>query len=102
MSDKQAEMMVLKDADGNLYLLSRETLAQARVPEEQRTEVLERIGAAGDTAGFALNAYLFASGLPTGIVSPRDPASIVSPRDAASIGTAGFIEQENLLRGPLR
>lgn len=85
MSMDQTGAVVLKDQEGNLYLLSREVLAQARVPDEQREEVLERIGAAGDTGGFALNAYLFASGLATGIISPRDPASIVSPRDVVSL-----------------
>src|SRR5262245_57084823 len=51
MSQESAEILVLTDQDGNCYLLPWETVSAARVPEEQRGEVIAAID--GDTAGFA-------------------------------------------------
>jgi hypothetical protein len=61
MTDAQGNMLVLKDAVGNYFLVSQETLEQGRVPEEHRAQV-ERLvaeastGEAGegdDTQGYA-------------------------------------------------
>ena len=50
MADETIEVVVLEDKNGNYYVLPRETLEQARVPEEDRAE-LER-SMSDDTQGF--------------------------------------------------
>jgi len=39
MTNEQTMTLVLKDAAGNYFLVSQETLEQGRVPEEHRAEV---------------------------------------------------------------
>jgi hypothetical protein len=51
MTNEKTTMIVLKDAAGSYYLLSREMLDQARVPAERATEI-ERLMEEQDTRGF--------------------------------------------------
>jgi hypothetical protein len=55
MTQEEIEMLVLTDQEGNVYLLSRETLDAARVPDERKAEVLAAGG--DDASGYAATGY---------------------------------------------
>jgi hypothetical protein len=56
--------LVVKDAEGNYFLVPHETLERGRVPEEQRAEIERLIGDADTTGhlagGFAVMAHVLA------------------------------------------
>jgi hypothetical protein len=51
MSDTDLEVIILKDLQGEYYLLPREGLEQAKVPAEYRAEVERMIEEAGPAEG---------------------------------------------------
>jgi len=51
MADRDLEIVVLKDSQGNYYLLPREGLEQTKVPDEFRSEVEEMVKTAASHEG---------------------------------------------------
>ena len=47
----ETDALVIADAEGHYYVLARDIIDQARIPDEDREIIDERIGA--DTIGFA-------------------------------------------------
>ena len=47
----ETDALVIADADGHYYVLDQNLLDQARIPDEERESIDDRIGA--DTIGFA-------------------------------------------------
>ena len=56
MTSEMTELVVLMDQERNYYLVPRQVIEQARVPEEQRAAVEQELG--DDATGFASD-YLF-------------------------------------------
>jgi hypothetical protein len=50
MANIERDTLVMKDSEGNYFLVPHETVEQGRVPEEQRAEIERLIGEA-DTTG---------------------------------------------------
>jgi hypothetical protein len=53
MTESQAKAMVLRDAQGNYYVLPLDVVERARVPTERRAE-LEAAISSGEVSGYAM------------------------------------------------
>ncbi len=83
--EQVAEIVVISDQDGNYYLLPRQTLEQARLPQEHRAEVDQLLQS--DTAGMA-----HVSG--TAAASYQTVGSLYITSSAFGKGALGFLPQE--------
>jgi hypothetical protein len=91
MKQEQTKAMVLRDMDGNYYLLPLDVVQKARVPEESKAEIEAAIGG-GDVAG-----YDMAGAVAGGIVDidgsfmvdeDVEPWPVVPPPRGGGLGSA--------------
>ena len=71
MANIERDTLVVRDSQGNYFLVPHETLEQGRVPEEQRSEI-ERLIDEADTAGHLDGRFemLYGALAPTASISP--------------------------------
>ena len=83
MTTEQSPTIVLRDEAGNLYVLTPELLAQARVSDERKAEVERAL--TGDVAGFGSGPVY----VPLPAILPYTPNLYNPNPPAAQYGTAG-------------
>lgn len=59
MTTSSQQLLVLRDGDGNLYVISGDAIQKSRVPEDKKQAVEQALRGSEDVAGFVFDTNIF-------------------------------------------
>ena len=59
MTTSSQQLLVLRDGDGNFYLISDDVIQKSRVPEDKKQAVEQALRGSEDVAGFVVDTNIF-------------------------------------------